>query len=85
VESAASIDSFGATRVESGGAFRAKIASPSRLLDLEAQRAHHTRIHAIYDMVYVAVAEAARTTLITADATPRSRLAHLAWISGPDA
>ncbi len=41
--------------------------------------------HAIYDMVYVSVAEAARTTLITADATLRARLRHLAWIQGPDA
>jgi predicted nucleic acid-binding protein len=41
--------------------------------------------HPIYDMVYVAVAEAAGTTLITADSTLRSRLTHFAWISGPDA
>jgi predicted nucleic acid-binding protein len=41
--------------------------------------------HPIYDMVYVAVAEAAHTKLITADATLRSRLNRLAWISGPDA
>jgi predicted nucleic acid-binding protein len=41
--------------------------------------------HPIYDMVYVAVAEAAGTTLITADANLRSRLTHLAWINGPDA
>ena len=40
--------------------------------------------HPIYDMVYVAVAEAAGTTLITADSTLRSRLTHFAWISGPD-
>jgi predicted nucleic acid-binding protein len=41
--------------------------------------------HPIYDMVYVAVAEAAGTTLITADSNLRSRLAHLEWIKGPDA
>jgi predicted nucleic acid-binding protein len=36
-------------------------------------------------MVYVAVAEAAGTTLITADSNLRSRLSHLAWIKAPDA
>lgn len=40
--------------------------------------------HPIYDMVYVAVAEAAGTTLITADATLRDRLKQLSWIDGPD-
>jgi predicted nucleic acid-binding protein len=40
--------------------------------------------HPIYDMVYVAVAEAAGIDLITADETLRSRLQHLAWIKAPD-
>jgi predicted nucleic acid-binding protein len=40
--------------------------------------------HPIYDMVYVAVAEAARTDLITADETLRTRLQHMAWIKAPD-
>ncbi len=40
--------------------------------------------HPIHDMVYVAVAEAAGTTLITADSTLRSRLTQFAWIRGPD-
>jgi predicted nucleic acid-binding protein len=40
--------------------------------------------HPIYDMVYVAVAEAAGTNLITADSTLGARLRHLRWIGGPD-
>lgn len=36
-------------------------------------------------LVYLAVAEAAGTSLITADSNLRLRLSHLAWISGPDA
>ena len=40
--------------------------------------------HPIYDMLYVAVAERAKTTLITADETLRERLRQLAWIVGPD-
>jgi predicted nucleic acid-binding protein len=41
--------------------------------------------HPIYDMVYIAVAEAARTTLITADSTLRARLCRLSWVGGLDA
>ena len=43
------------------------------------------RRHFRDDLVYVAVAEAAGTTLITVDSTLGSRLTHLAWIKGPDA
>lgn len=40
--------------------------------------------HPIYDMIYVAVAERARATLITADAALRQRLARFGWIAAPD-
>ncbi len=40
--------------------------------------------HPIYDMIYVAIAEARGTTLITADSALRARLRHLSWIAGPD-
>ncbi|MBJ7607832.1 MAG: type II toxin-antitoxin system VapC family toxin [Candidatus Dormibacteraeota bacterium] len=40
--------------------------------------------HPIYDMLYVAVAERARTVLITADRQLRSRLHMLEWVIPPD-
>jgi predicted nucleic acid-binding protein len=40
--------------------------------------------HPIYDMLYVAVAEHAKTNLITADETLRQRLRQLAWIVAPE-
>ncbi|HKW69037.1 MAG TPA: type II toxin-antitoxin system VapC family toxin [Candidatus Dormibacteraeota bacterium] len=40
--------------------------------------------HPIYDMLYVAVAERAKTTLVTADETLRERLRQMAWIVAPD-
>ena len=40
--------------------------------------------HPIYYMVYVVVAEAARTTLITADSSLRSGLTNFSWIGGLD-
>lgn len=36
-------------------------------------------------MVYVAVAEARKVQLITADEKLTSRLSHLGWVVGPDA
>lgn len=40
--------------------------------------------HPVYDMIYVAVAERANATFITADASLRHRLSHLTWIVAPD-
>jgi predicted nucleic acid-binding protein len=40
--------------------------------------------HPVYDMIYLAVAEAAGTTLVTNDSTLRLRLQHLSWITSPD-
>lgn len=41
--------------------------------------------HPVYDMLYVATAEAARTQLVTADATLLRRLAGLGWVRSPEA
>jgi len=40
--------------------------------------------HPVYDMIYVAVAERAQTTLITADESLRRRLKQLNWVVAPD-
>lgn len=40
--------------------------------------------HPVYDMIYVAVAERMRTTLITADDGLRRRLHQFAWVVAPD-
>lgn len=40
--------------------------------------------HAVYDMIYVALAERTRMELITADESLRRRLAQLGWIVGPE-
>ena len=61
-----------------------RLADDAHHLDRAWELSRRYDNHPIYDMVYVAVAEAAGTTLITADSTLRSRLAHFAWISGPD-
>ncbi len=40
--------------------------------------------HPIYDMLYVAVAQRLRTSLITADERLRMRLVNLPWVIGPE-
>ena len=40
--------------------------------------------HPVYDMIYVAVAERTGAKLVTVDALLLRRLAHLAWIVGPE-
>jgi predicted nucleic acid-binding protein len=62
-----------------------RLADDAHHLDRAWELSRRYDNHSIYDMLYVAVAEAARTTLITADSTLRSRLNHLTWINGPDA
>jgi len=62
-----------------------RLADDAQHLDRAWELSRRYDNHPIYGMVYVAVAEAAHTTLITADATLRTRLTHLSWISGPDA
>ena len=62
---------------------------PLRLVDDEADLdrawdlARRYDNHAIYDMVYVAMAERRRVGLITADAALRARLSGFEWIVGP--
>ncbi len=75
---------------EADAAYLLLIRMPIRLVD-EAQHinrawelARRYDNHPMYDMVYVAVAEAAKTSLITADAGLRARLRHLNWIVAPD-
>jgi predicted nucleic acid-binding protein len=62
-----------------------RLADDSHHMDRAWELSRRYDNHPIYDMVYVAVAEAAGTTLITADSNLRSRLSHLAWIKAPDA
>jgi predicted nucleic acid-binding protein len=63
---------------------------PVRLVDTASDRdrawdlARRYDNHAIYDMLYVAVAERLRVQLITADAMLRARMSAFAWIVGPD-
>jgi predicted nucleic acid-binding protein len=62
-----------------------RLADDAQHMDRAWELSRRYDNHPIYDMVYVAVAEAAGTTLITADSNLRSRLSHLAWIKAPDA
>ena len=39
--------------------------------------------HPVYDMLYVATAEASGTVLITADETLLQRMGHLSWVRRP--
>lgn len=61
-----------------------KLTDDARHVDRAWELSRRFDNHPIYDMVYVAVAEAAGIDLITADETLRSRLQHLAWIKAPD-
>jgi len=62
-----------------------RLADDAQHMDRAWELSRRYDNHPIHDMVYVAVAEAASTTLITADSNLRSRLSHLAWIKAPDA
>lgn len=61
-----------------------KLTDEARHVDRAWELSRRFDNHPIYDMVYVAVAEAADIDLITADETLRSRLHHLPWIKAPD-
>ena len=61
-----------------------KLTDDARHIDRAWELSRRFDNHPIYDMIYVAVAEAAGIDLITADETLRSRLRHLAWIKAPD-
>ncbi len=62
-----------------------RLAGDAQHLDRAWELSRRYDNHPIYDMLYVAVAEAAGIVLITADQGLRSRLRHLSWIVGPDA
>jgi predicted nucleic acid-binding protein len=62
-----------------------KLADDAQHLDRAWELSRRYDNHPIYDMVYVALAEAAGVELITADQSLRSRLQHLSWIRAPDA
>ena len=62
-----------------------RLADDARHLDRAWELCRRYDNHPIYNMIYVAVAEAAGTTLITADSALRLRLKHLSWIGAPDA
>lgn len=78
------------TGAEADGAFVRLRSLPVRLIDSPSdldrayELARRYDEHPLYDMLYVAVAERTHTTLITADAVLRSRLAALPWVIGPD-
>jgi len=61
-----------------------KLADEALHLDRAWELSRRFDNHPVYDMLYVAVAEAARIDLITADETLRTRLRHMHWIKGPD-
>lgn len=77
------------TGAAADGAFARLQRLPLRLIDHDAdlQRAwdlaRRYDDHPLYDMVYVALAERLRTTLITADAALRTRLGDPPWIGLP--
>ena len=64
---------------------------PIRLLDDGRDMAHAWDLarrydnHAIYDLVYVALAERRRLQLVTADRSLRELLAAFEWVVGPEA
>jgi predicted nucleic acid-binding protein len=62
-----------------------RLADDAQHLDRAWELSRRYDNHPIYDMLYVAVAEAAGVVLITADQGLRSRLRHLSWVVGPDA
>jgi len=61
-----------------------KLADDAQHLDRAWELSRRYDNHPIYDMVYVAVAEAAGIDLITSDETLLLRLGHLGWIKAPD-
>ena len=77
------------TGEEADEAFERLRTLPVRLLDTRAdlERAYELARrydqHPIHDMLYVAVAERLRTTLVTADDRLRARLAAQPWVIAP--
>ena len=61
-----------------------KLADDALHLDRAWELSRRYDNHPVYDMIYVAVAEAAGVALITADEPLRARLQHLSWVTAPD-
>ena len=61
-----------------------KLADDATHLDRAWELSRRYDNHPIYDMIYVAVAERAHGTLVTADSTLRQRLADFSWIVAHD-
>lgn len=61
-----------------------RLVEDESFLDRAYDLARRYDDHPVYDMLYVAVAEHARTTFITADARLRARLSGFSWVQGPD-
>jgi predicted nucleic acid-binding protein len=78
------------TGAEADEAFVRTRTLPVRLIDSAADLdsaydlARRYDKHPLHDMLYVAVAQRMRTTLITADERLRSRLVALPWVIGPE-
>lgn len=62
-----------------------RIVDERRDLDRAWELARRHDNHPLYDMVYAALAERSDTTLITADAALRRRLAGYEWVIAPEA
>jgi len=61
-----------------------RLVDDRRDLDRAWELARRHDNHPIYDMVYAALAERRRTTLVTADGALRRRLAGFDWVVGPE-
>lgn len=62
-----------------------KIVDDERDLDRAWELARRYDNHPIDDMLYAALAERSRTTLLTADLRLRRRLAGVEWVVAPEA
>ena len=60
-----------------------RTVSDRRHLERAWELARRYDNHPVYDMLYVATAEAAGTVFITADDVLLKRLSHLGWVRGP--
>jgi predicted nucleic acid-binding protein len=60
-----------------------RTVSDRRHLERAWELARRYDNHPVYDMLYVATAEAAGTVFITADDMLLKRLSHLGWVRGP--